>query len=40
MLLFLCLSLSLTLIVLGLDLDWLMINGPALLARIGFSVLA
>jgi len=33
MLLFLCLSLSLTLIVLGLDLDWL-INGPAFMARI------
>jgi len=33
MLLFLCLSMSLTLIVLGLDLDWL-INGPAFMARI------
>jgi len=33
MLLFLCLSLSLTLIVLGLDLDWL-INGPTFMARI------
>ena len=33
MLLFLCLSMSLTLIVLGLDLDWL-INGPAFTARI------
>ena len=33
MLLFLCLSMSLPLIVLGLDLDWL-INGPAFMARI------
>jgi uncharacterized membrane protein YgcG len=33
MLLFLCISMTLTLLVLGLDLDWL-INGPAFMARI------
>jgi len=37
MLLFLCLSMILTLIVLGLDLDWL-INGPTSMARIGARI--
>ena len=37
MLLFLCLSMILTLVVLGLDLDWL-INGPASMARIGARI--